>query len=60
VPAYHTTLCAVAALVAWLTIGPVTNLLSRGQMINASFDPLHLVNTCGAFGPASPATAARS
>jgi hypothetical protein len=41
---------AIVAVVAWLSIGPVTNMLSPGQMMNASFDPLHLVNTYGAFG----------
>ena len=50
VPAYHITLYVVAALVAWLSVGPVMNLLSPGQMMNASFEPLHLVNTYGAFG----------
>jgi hypothetical protein len=49
-PAHQVMLYVVAALVAWLSIGPVVNLLSRGQMMNASFDPLHLVNTYGAFG----------
>ena len=29
---------------------PVRNLLSRNQAMNTSFDPLHLVNTYGAFG----------
>jgi hypothetical protein len=29
---------------------PVRNLISRRQAMNASFDPLHLVNTYGAFG----------
>ncbi len=41
---------AYAALVAFLSIGPVTNMLSPGQAMNASFEPLHLVNTYGAFG----------
>ncbi|HEX5041017.1 MAG TPA: lipase maturation factor family protein [Candidatus Limnocylindria bacterium] len=46
---------------AWLTVGlgvlililsyrPVRNLLSPRQAMNASFDPLRLVNTYGAFG----------
>ena len=39
-----------ATLVALLSIEPVKNLLSRGQLMNASFNPLHLVNTYGAFG----------
>ena len=29
---------------------PARNLVSRRQLMNASFDPLHLVNTYGAFG----------
>ena len=33
-----------------LSIRPARNLLSRQQLMNASFDPLHLVNTYGAFG----------
>jgi len=41
---------AVTGLVIWLSINPVKNLLSRGQLMNASFNPLHLVNTYGAFG----------
>ena len=46
---------------AWLVVGvtivivllsyrPARNLLSRHQLMNTSFDPLHLVNTYGAFG----------
>lgn len=41
---------AVTAVVAVLSYWPVRNLLSRRQLMNASFDPLHLVNTYGAFG----------
>jgi hypothetical protein len=37
-------------LVCFLSIAPVTNLLSPDQRMNASFEPLHLVNTYGAFG----------
>ena len=39
-----------AAVVAVLSIAPVRNLVSSSQAMNASFDPLHLVNTYGAFG----------
>jgi len=39
-----------AVVVAWLSIGPVRNLFSSDQAMNASFDMLHLVNTYGAFG----------
>src|SRR5205814_2345455 len=38
------------SLVAYLSIGPVANLVSERQMMNTSFDRLSLVNTCGAFG----------
>jgi hypothetical protein len=37
-------------LVAALSIRPVLNLFSRRQLMNASFEPLHLVNSYGAFG----------
>jgi hypothetical protein len=40
-------LCLVVAV---LSIAPVANLLSSSQRMNDSFDPLHLVNTYGAFG----------
>jgi len=41
---------ALAAVIVYLSIGPVENLIGSRQMMNASFDPLHLVNTYGAFG----------
>jgi Lipase maturation factor len=41
---------ALTALVAVLSYQPARNLVSRIQLMNASFDPLHLVNTYGAFG----------
>lgn len=37
-------------LVVWLSVEPAMNLLSPGQVMNSSFDRLHLVNTYGAFG----------
>ena len=33
-----------------LSVAPVLNLLSSGQAMNTSFDPLDIVNTYGAFG----------
>jgi len=39
-----------AVLVVALSISPVLNLLSPRQVMNTSFDPLHIVNTYGAFG----------
>jgi len=41
---------ALTVLVAFLSIRPVTNLLSNRQAMNTSFDRLDLVNTYGAFG----------
>jgi lipase maturation factor len=38
------------ALVAVLSVNPVANLFSSEQVMNTSFDRLHLVNTYGAFG----------
>jgi hypothetical protein len=38
------------ALVALLSIQPALNIISPGQIMNTSFDPLDLVNTYGAFG----------
>jgi hypothetical protein len=40
----------VTALIGLLSIQPVINLLSPGQIMNTSYDPLNLVNTYGAFG----------
>lgn len=42
-----------AVIVGILSVGPTLNLLSSHQAMNASFDPLHLVNTYGAFGTVS-------
>src|SRR5579884_2858443 len=41
---------AVAALVVWLSINPVRNMLSPGQIMNTEYNPYHLVGTYGAFG----------
>jgi hypothetical protein len=41
---------ALFALVAYLSIGPISNLISERQMMNSSFEPFDLVNTYGAFG----------
>jgi hypothetical protein len=40
----------LTALVVVLSYWPARNLLSSRQAMNASFNPLHLVNTYGAFG----------
>ncbi|WP_046318003.1 lipase maturation factor family protein [Mycobacterium sp. UM_Kg1] len=39
-----------AATTLVLSYWPVRNMASRSQRMNASFNPLHLVNTYGAFG----------
>ena len=41
---------ALAAVVAVLSVAPTLNMLSASQVMNTSFEPLHLVNTYGAFG----------
>ncbi len=45
-----TTAWVVAIVIGLLSIQPALNLLSPGQIMNRSFDPLDLVNTYGAFG----------
>lgn len=37
-------------VVAYLSIAPIKNMISARQRMNASFNPLHLVNSYGAFG----------
>jgi hypothetical protein len=41
---------AASAVLLVLSWRPLRNLFSRHQLMNASFDPLHLVNAYGAFG----------
>ena len=43
-------LYGLAGLILLLSIPPAVNLVSPVQLMNASFEPLHLVNTYGAFG----------
>jgi hypothetical protein len=50
---YEIVVLAMTALVLWLSYHPVRNMVSRRQVMNRSFDPLHLVNTYGAFGSVS-------
>ncbi|MFF1283116.1 lipase maturation factor family protein [Streptomyces sp. NPDC058299] len=50
---YEVLVLAVAALLLFLSYRPVVNMVSRRQVMNRSFDPLHLVNTYGAFGSVS-------
>jgi hypothetical protein len=37
-------------LLSFLSLNPIANMLGAHQLMNASYDPLHLVNTYGAFG----------
>ncbi len=41
---------ALVLVVGVLSLNPIANMLSPGQVMNTSFDPLDLVNTYGAFG----------
>lgn len=50
---HQVALGALTVVILLLSIRPALNLLSSGQMMNASFEPLHLVNTYGAFGSVS-------
>ncbi|MEV1066796.1 lipase maturation factor family protein [Streptomyces sp. NPDC050263] len=50
---YEAVVLAVGALLLFLSYHPVVNMLSRRQVMNRSFDPLHLVNAYGAFGSVS-------
>lgn len=49
-PAATAAVFSLALLVAFLSLDPVANLFSSRQAMNTSFNPLHLVNTYGAFG----------
>lgn len=49
-PWYAAVVILVTLLIVALSYRPARNLLSRRQLMNYSFDPLHLVNTYGAFG----------
>ncbi|AEW97926.1 MULTISPECIES: lipase maturation factor family protein [Streptomycetaceae] len=47
---YEAVVLAFTVLVAVLSYWPARNLVSRGQLMNYSFNRLHLVNAYGAFG----------
>lgn len=49
-PAFQWIAGIVTVTVIYMSIGPVKNMISPHQRMNASFNPLHLVNTYGAFG----------
>jgi Lipase maturation factor len=47
---HQRTIWFVTAVIVILSVQPIGNMLSSGQIMNTSFDPLDLVNTYGAFG----------
>jgi len=47
---YHVLVILLLVAVIIMSIQPVKNLVSPRQMMNFSFNPVHLVNTYGAFG----------
>jgi hypothetical protein len=47
---YDWLIVALTLALLVLSYRPARNLISSGQLMNASFEPLHLVNTYGAFG----------
>ncbi len=49
-PWFVSVVVAFTLAIAALSYRPARNLFSSHQMMNASFDPWHLVNTYGAFG----------
>jgi hypothetical protein len=49
-PIFQGATIVLALLVAVLSYWPVRNMLGRRQIMNFSFNPLHIVNTYGAFG----------
>ncbi len=49
-PLYLSATLGLTVLVAALSFFTISNMISQNQLMNASFEPLHLVNTYGAFG----------
>lgn len=47
---YQALLYLFALLLVWLHINPIKNLFSSRQAMNTTYNPLHLVNSYGAFG----------
>jgi hypothetical protein len=47
---YEIAAIALTLYILFLSKNPIKNMLSSYQVMNCSFDPLHLVNTYGAFG----------
>ncbi|MDY6761531.1 MAG: lipase maturation factor family protein [Candidatus Nanohaloarchaea archaeon] len=49
-PLHQAAVILLTGITAALSVGPVRNMLSSRQRMNWSFNPLHIVNTYGAFG----------
>ncbi len=49
-PAHRVIVAALCVMVVWMSVRPVRNMLSRRQIMNTAYNPLHLVGTYGAFG----------
>jgi hypothetical protein len=47
---FRSLVVSVAVIIAILSIQPVRNMLSPGQVMNTSYNPWHLAGTYGAFG----------
>jgi hypothetical protein len=52
-PLHVSFMYALLAATVFLSIQPTLNLFSKNQLMNFSYNPLHLVNTYGAFGSMS-------
>jgi hypothetical protein len=50
---HQVAVAVLVVIVALLSVDPVLNLFSRRQLMNYSYNPIHLVNTYGAFGGVS-------
>ena len=49
-PPFQIAAALLGAVVAALSINPIRNMISPRQVMNTSYNPLHLVGTYGAFG----------
>ncbi len=49
-PWYSAVVSLATLIVVALSYWPARNLLTRGQVMNSAYNPLHLVNSYGAFG----------
>ena len=49
-PAFEVVLWLLLAVTLWLSVEPTKNFFSKRQKMNASYNPLKLVNSYGAFG----------